>query len=102
MAKNRSVNAPEADRNPFEPPGALVADAANTGEESRKPPQVMWAVRLLWVMLFIAVVRSSTSWKEWSIPALQPYLQMKIAGLVAAALLIWILSRGFGWARWLY
>ena len=88
-------------RNPYAPPQAPLSEAAWANERGPRPPQVTWAVRLLWIELAVSGVDEVLGW-----PRVNEWLRQILAGGVVLGLLTfeaWVIcqiARGKNWARW--
>jgi hypothetical protein len=82
-------------RNPYAPPEATVADVVQPETRGPRPTTVSWAVGLFWVDLGVGVVDTFLSWPpDW--------LSVAPVWVLSAfeAWVIWKISVGRNWARW--
>ncbi len=86
----------ETNRNPYAPPQTGVGDVAS-GVPIAKPPQVGYAVALMWISLLLDVVDTVAD-PQFAEAELVPQAIIALLLLVQAAFIV-LVSAGHNWAR---
>ena len=86
----------ETNRNPYAPPQTGVGDVAS-GVSIAKPPQVGYAVALMWISLLLDVVDTVAD-PQFAEAELVPQAIIALLLLVQAAFIV-LVSAGHNWAR---
>ena len=89
----------DANRNPYAPPRTGVGDVVS-GVPIAKPPQVRYAVALMWISLFLDIVDTVAD-PPFAEAELVPQAIIALV-LVVQAVFIVLVSAGHNWARILF
>jgi hypothetical protein len=90
-----------SDESPYTPPASKVSDVASADEQRPKPREVVWAVKLLWIDVLLALPAAYLSFaRSESQDGAGVIWVMFTAMLFALAVAVIVnLDRGHHWAR---